>query len=276
MRISKYHGCGNSFVIIKEEDVAVKAAPENYGELALAVCDANTGVGADGMIVVRREPELEMVFYNRDGSRAPMCGNGIRCFAHFCRNEGICGEDRYPVKTLAGEMIVEITSAEPFRVRIDMGEPVFSPAAINVDSGDENYLGRRLALADGSRIEVDSFFMGTVHTVVFVDSIAETDVEGLGKELCEHPVFKEKTNVNFVEAVDDRTLRVRTYERGVGVTLACGTGACASVVAAHMRGLCGKSADVVLELGRLAIGLADDGHVYMEGPSTKIFDGELK
>lgn len=298
IRFSKYHGCGNSFVIIRESELVKDAAlvneggaggPEEsaateftkaaetdrYPQLAQRVCDVNTGVGADGMIVVREKPQLEMVFYNCDGSRAPMCGNGIRCFAHFCSTEGIAKSSSYPVKTLAGDMIVNVVSEEPFRVKINMGKPLFSGEDIKTDLVRDNYLDLALTLKDGSEITVSSFFMGTIHTVVFVENFADIDVPAVGAEICSHPVFREKTNVNFVKMTDAASMEVRTYERGVGMTLACGTGACASVVAANLKGLCGKKADVLLKLGTLGIEIADDGNVYMEGPSEKVFDGQL-
>lgn len=273
IHFSKYHGCGNNFIIVREAALPGELTEDGYPSLACSLCDVNTGVGADGLIVVREKPALEMVFYNRDGSRAPMCGNGIRCFAHFCRNEGIRTDSSYPVKTLAGDMIVTITCEDPFRVQIDMGKPVFRPEAAGIDCDDENYLDRTLMLRDGTSRQINSLFMGTVHTVVFVDSCDGLDIPGLGEEICNHPLFREKTNVNFVRVIDDHTLEMQTYERGVGMTLACGTGACASVVAANLQGLCEKKAEVILALGSLMIEIKDDGNVYMEGPSVKILDG---
>ena len=273
---SKYHGCGNSFVIIKESELLKeKVSPEEYPALAQRACDINTGIGADGMIVVRENPALEMVFYNCDGSRAPMCGNGIRCFAHFCREEGIAAQTTYPVKTLAGDMIVDVACTEPFRVRINMGKPIYTKESIKVETADEDCFERTIKLRDGTDVAVSSLFMGTIHTVVFVNDFDVFDIPAVGEELCNHPTFTEKTNVNFVKVIDDGTLEVKTYERGVGMTLACGTGACASVVAANAHGLCGKSAEVKLKLGSLNLDLAEDGNVYMEGPSEKIMTGEL-
>ncbi|MDO4486985.1 MAG: diaminopimelate epimerase [Bacillota bacterium] len=280
---SKYHGCGNNFIIVRESELCESLGDKvgisegqriaAYSAFAVDVCDADTGVGADGLIVVRETPALEMVFFNRDGSRAPMCGNGIRCFARFCFEEGICRESSYPVQTLAGEMVVEVTSTEPFRVKINMGKPVFDPAAVNVDYDGENYLAQRLTLSDGSEYEIDSFFMGTVHTVLFVNDYETINIEGIGEEICNHPVFREKTNVNFVKVIDDRTLELMTYERGVGMTLACGTGACASVTAARLRGICGSRVEVRLPLGSLYIEAAADENVYMEGPAAIVAKG---
>ena len=275
IRFSKYHGCGNNFIIVKEMDLRGCIPEENYPELAIKACDINTGIGADGLIIVREEPELEMVFYNMDGSRAPMCGNGIRCMAYFCMNEGIRTEKRYPVKTLAGDMIVQVTSDEPFMVRINMGRPVFTPDSIAVNSDRSDFLEQELTIDDGSKWTVSSLFMGTVHTVVFVEDYDSFDIEYVGRQLCEHPVYTEKTNVNFVRRIDENTVEMKTYERGVGMTLACGTGACASVVVANMQGLCKRRTEVILQLGSLVIEIEDDGNVFMEGPSVKIAEGEL-
>lgn len=294
IRFSKYHGCGNNFIILKEEElkangtvlgleagankqdslVVLKAAEEAYPKMALRLCDINTGIGADGMIVVREEPELEMVFYNMDGSRAPMCGNGIRCFAHFCMNEGIRSEKSYPVKTLAGDMIVEVASKDPFMAKINMGKPVFSPQSIAVNSAEENYLNKEVVLADGSKWQVSSLFMGTIHTVVFVEDLDSFDIAAVGREICEHPTYGEKTNVNFAKIIDENTIEMMTYERGVGMTLACGTGACATSLVANLQGLCKSVTTVILPLGKLIIEMNDDGNVYMEGPSIKIADGK--
>lgn len=281
LKFSKYHGCGNNFVMVREKELlgylGVCESPETkeYPAFAQKVCDINTGIGADGLIIVREEPALEMVFYNMDGSRAPMCGNGIRCFARFCLEEGICEEASYAVKTLAGDMVVEVTSHEPFMARIDMGTPIFEPAAIAVDSERSDFLGQQLEISDGSRWTVNSLFMGTVHTVVFVDDYDSFDIEYVGRELCEHPTYTEKTNVNFVRVIEENTVEMKTYERGVGMTLACGTGACATAVVCALQGLCKSPVEVILQLGSLNIELKDDGHVFMEGPSVKIAEGIL-
>ena len=287
LKFSKYHGCGNNFVMVKEaellkypgltggECIGEDLEQKEYPRFAQEVCDINTGIGADGLIIVREEPALEMVFYNMDGSRAPMCGNGIRCFAYFCQEEGIREEDSYVVKTLAGDMVVEVTSRAPFMARIDMGTPIFDPAAVGVKSDRDDFMKQELTISDGSKWEVNSLFMGTVHTVVFVDDYDSFDIEYVGRELCEHPTYTEKTNVNFVRLLDDNTVEMKTYERGVGMTLACGTGACATAVVATMQDLCKSPVEVILQLGSLNIELKDDGHVFMEGPSVKIAEGKL-
>lgn len=277
MRFSKYHGCGNSFVIVNESDTA----GWDFSQLALAACSEPTGIGADGLIIVRTEPELEMVFYNRDGSRAPMCGNGIRCFARYCRDEGIRNDDSFTVKTLAGPMIVDIKSIEPFLVEINMGKPILTPDSCKIDTAKAGadagkpFLKQMLDDGMGGQVQVSSIFMGTIHTVIWTEDLDGLDQVALGSHIESHPVYREKTNVNMVERVDDRTLKMRTFERGVGMTLACGTGACASVVIGIMENKCGKEVDVMLPLGTLHIRQSESGEIFMTGPAEKIAEGDF-
>ncbi len=179
--------------------------------LARHACDRHTGIGADGFIAVAEDP-LEMIYYNQDGSRAPMCGNGIRCFAAFCQDEGIMSQDAYDVQTLAGMQKVKVLQEEPFQVRIDMGMPSDALEQIGIESP---IWGMPLRLFDGRTITLYSLFMGTIHTVVFVDEFA-ADLAEIGRQVCMHPLYAHQTNVNFVQVVDEHTMRVRTYERGCG------------------------------------------------------------
>lgn len=280
IRFAKYHGCGNDFIILKEEDIPDR----DYAGLARGICHRQLGVGADGLIIVRQNP-LEMVFYNSDGSRAPMCGNGIRCFAKYCFDEDICTDEEYPVATLAGTMGVRITGKDPFLVEIDMGKPDFDPKRCEIATDLERFLGQKLRLRNGE-IEVSSCFMGTVHTVVWLDQqeasglkyTAEDGLDAagltaLGEEISNHPMFKEKTNVNFVRIIDHKTLELTTYERGAGMTFACGTGACASVVIGSQEDRCDRDARVILPYGELFIAQKKDRTVMMTGPAVKIARG---
>lgn len=291
---SKYHGCGNDFIIMKEADVMGKS----YPELAQQVCARKTGIGADGLIVVKGKPgrislndgdsPLEMIFYNCDGSRAPMCGNGIRCFARFCYDEGICRDSEYEVETLAGSMGVKVVSFEPFLVEINMGKPIFAPKNFGVESEDKDFINQKIQV-NGETLTVSSCFMGTVHTVIWLDGITQFDaggaidfqegskayqmLESLGEKVESHAIYTEKTNVNMVEVLDENTLKLQTYERGVGMTCACGTGACASLVMGVLEGKCSKEVDVVLPYGTLHITQQEDGTVIMRGPAEKICQG---
>lgn len=274
IRFSKYHGCGNSFVIVKEEDVA----GEDLSSLAEKMCCEQTGIGADGFIVVRSVPELEMIFYNRDGSRAPMCGNGIRCFARYCYDQEICTDRQFPVETLAGRMIVEVVEHEPFMVRIDMGKPIMDPAACGIEGESEPFLQRTITCMDtagskGRDFQVSSIFMGTIHTVLWTKNLDRLDKENVGSAIAHHPIYTEQTNVNMVQQIDRSTLKMRTYERGVGMTLACGTGACASAVIAILEDRCDKDIDVLLPEGKLHITQSSSGEIFMTGSAVKVADG---
>ena len=268
---SKYHGCGNDFILMTESG----AAGRSYPELAKRICHRTLGIGADGLIIVRKDP-LEMVIYNSDGSQAPMCGNGIRCFAKFCYDESICKEDVFSVETLAGTMKVRVAAHEPYEVEINMGSPDFDPAKCGIQTKQTDFLKQMIDLTDQS-IEVSTCFMGTVHTVVWLDDLQikakQPDLEKLGGEISNHPLFTEKTNVNMVRVIDRSTLELVTFERGAGMTYACGTGACASVVIGALEGRCERKADVLLPYGTLHIVQKTDDKVMMTGPAVKVGQG---
>jgi diaminopimelate epimerase len=264
--ITKYHGCGNDFLMVHAADVAGR----ELEPLIVAACDRNTGIGADGFIVVVPEP-LEMKFYNADGSVAPMCGNGIRCFAKFCLDEGLVDGDSFAVQTGAGEKTVTVVSRDPFLAQIGMGGPDYDPAAIHVDASQSTW-GYELSALDRT-VTLYSFFMSTVHTVWFVEDAMDDRLLPVAEDIHQNPIFGEKTNVNLVQVVNDHTIRMRTWERGVGPTLACGTGACASVLTAHKKGYCGPEVDVLLPKGQLHISIDPDEQVRMTGPACRILKG---
>ena len=267
LAVTKYHGCGNDFLILRENDTA----GYDLSRFIPAICDRYTGIGADGLILVREKP-LTMVFYNCDGSRAPMCGNGIRCFAKFCLDEGIVDTDRFDVETLAGVKTVTVKSREPFLAQVAMGKADFAPESIGVESA-----GPALDFpvqVEGKTVLVDSFFMSTVHTVWFVEDPEDSETQRIAGLICESPLYREKTNVNMVQVLDRRTIRMRTWERGVGMTLACGTGACAAALDAYRKGYCENEVEIQLPKGRLVIQIQEDGSVWMSGPAERILKGE--
>lgn len=272
---AKYHGCGNDFILVTEE----AAADRSYPVLAKQICHRQLGIGADGLIIVKQDP-LEMIIYNSDGSRAPMCGNGLRCFAEYCFDEGICTEEVYSVDTLAGTMGITVASREPFLVEVDMGKPDFDPKRCGIRTDRDSFLRQKLQLKD-RQIAVSSCFMGTIHTVVWleahqntsIDQLGMTQLEKLGEEISNHPIFTEKTNVNFVQVLDRNTLKLTTYERGAGMTFACGTGACASVVIGAAENRCEREALVLLPYGQLRIEQKNDDTVMMTGPAVRIAQG---
>ncbi|MCL1990408.1 MAG: diaminopimelate epimerase [Defluviitaleaceae bacterium] len=258
MKVKKYDGCGNTFAIIDA------ATHMDLAALAPRLCE-DPRLKTDGLIAVGRDP-LEMRFYNRDGSFAPMCGNGIRCFAKYVRDEGhVSVETRtFDVLTGAGVLSVDIIQDDPFLCRIAMGQPIFTSEAVGL--ADEGPLSRTLHI-DDQTVDIHALFMGTIHVVVFVKDAPAMVGSPLGKAICEHPLFEAKTNVNFVQVVGSSELIVRTYERGVGWTLACGTGCCASYVVAKQLGyVTADQVDVLLEQGKLMI--AGVNEIEMTGPAV--------
>lgn len=263
MKISKYHGIGNDFLIIPY------MGEIDYSSMAKKYCNRKISIGADGFIVVKKDP-YEMIFYNEDGSRAPMCGNGIRCFAKYvCDNYGM--QENLDVNTLAGLMKIKVVSKNPFMVQVNMGSPIFDNVAIKAKD-NESYLNRKINVSDKEFI-INSLFMGTIHTVIFVDNLNDVIDKDYGEKICNYPLFKEKTNVNFVEVIDNNNFKMKTYERGVGWTCACGTGACASYVIGKMYNKCGEYVNVHLEYGMLRI--EGDNEILMTGPAEKIFETEM-
>jgi len=267
IRFSKYHGCGNDFILLTEDSFS----DGSYSELAKQICHRQLGIGADGLIIVKQDP-LEMIFFNSDGSRAPMCGNGLRCFAKFCFDENICRLESYIVETLAGTMGVHMISQDPFLVEVNMGKPDFDPKRCGIKTGQDRFLKQKLQLRNG-QIEVSSCFMGTIHTVVWMEELEAVNLEKLGEEISNHPVFSEKTNVNFVQVLNRNTLKLITYERGAGMTFACGTGACASVVIGATEDRCERDAYILLPYGQLRIEQKPNDEVMMTGPAVRTAQG---
>lgn len=266
VQVSKYHGCGNDFILLREHD----AQNLKLDSFIPAVCDRHTGIGADGVILVRENP-LTMVFYNCDGSKAPMCGNGIRCFARFCVEEKIVDQKVFDVKTLAGTKTVYVEKEDPFYARVAMGKADFSPKAIGVE--EKEPVWEKSFSLEGTSAVVDSFFLSTVHTVWYVEDPEDPKTQQLAGKICKDPFYTEQTNVNMARILDRKTILMRTWERGVGMTLACGTGACAVAVDAVKRDLCENQVEVLLPKGRLTIRVEADGNVWMSGPAERIIKG---
>ena len=271
MKFEKYHGLGNDFIIFEEKEVLGR----DYVELAKKVCHRKFGIGADGMIVVAESPNAPffMKFYNADGSIAPMCGNGIRCFTHFIVNNGLTADKTFKVDTLAGVLEVTWEQNEEFMVRVYMGEPNYSPKAIPVNSEKTEFIKEPFHTNYGD-YEVTSLFMGTTHSVILSDNLEKENIEGVGKEIENNAIFPVKTNVNFMEVKSESEVDVNTWERGAGFTYACGTGCCASVVIGKRFGLLSEKVKVNVPGGHMYIELEGDS-VYMIGPSEKICEGEI-
>ena len=274
MDFVKMHGLGNDFVFIEDKT----GQDKDYTVLARAMCNRHTGIGADGLIVIvdSRVADVRMRIINSDGSEAEMCGNGIRCFAKYVYDSGIIEKKRFTVETPAGIMEPEITVGADNKeklITINMGRPSFNRSEIPMEGADGRVLNEDLCV-DGENWKITSLLMGVPHTVTYVDDVDTVDIEKIGPLFEKHEAFPKHTNINFAQQMDDRTVKVRTWERGAGATLACGTGSCSVAVASFLNGRTGREVDIQLPLGTLHIEYREeDGNVYMTGPAAVSFTG---
>lgn len=269
MQFSKYHGCGNDFIILNYQQVY----NEDLSALAISLCDRHLGIGGDGLILVKDNP-LEMIYFNADGSRATMCGNGIRCFAQYCYEQHLCTKKEYNVVTLAGTIQIKILKTDPFTCEVNLGKPNFSCKYMGIKSEKEVYLNE-IILADNVPVKISSVFVGNVHTVLFVNKLKTINVNKIGNAICNHPVFQKRTNVNLVQIIDASHMQLITYERGIGISKACGSGACASVVVAHHFGICSNHVMVDVGLDTLDVRIENED-VILVGKSERICQGIIE
>ena len=276
MRFAKYQGIGNDFVMVSDLDDSIELMPS----LVRSLCDRRFGIGADGVIRVAssRRAHFFMDYVNADGSPSEMCGNGIRCLAVFARAEGLTREDVIDVETRSG---VKAVTVEGDRVRVDMGPPIFEPTAIPValDSAGTDSLHAKLEL-DDETIEAAVLSMGNPHAILFVEDANSAPVTTLGPRLEEHSAFPNKANIAFVTVDSPDRITMRVWERGARETLACGTGACATAVAARLLRHTYAKVTVALRGGDLEIewrgSATDEQPVVMTGPAVEVFTGEVR
>jgi diaminopimelate epimerase len=277
----KMHGLGNDFVIMEDLDEELDLAPDAVQWF----CDRNFGIGGDGLILVRpaTTPDADyfMRYYNADGTVAEMCGNGVRCFAKYVVDHGLVPADRDQVlvETLGGIKPVEVTRAYDgtlYLATVDMGEPVLKPALVPTEmrcGANDDMVVQCPLETDLGTFDVTPISMGNPHCVLWVDDVDTAPVAELGPLIENHPMFPNKTNVEFAQVVGHNIVRLRVWERGVGETLACGTGACATAVVGALTLRTDREVTVELLGGELEIRWAEDQHVYMAGPAEEVFAG---
>ncbi|MBM5815229.1 MAG: diaminopimelate epimerase [Cyanobacteria bacterium K_Offshore_surface_m2_239] len=279
MDVSKYQGLGNDFLLFDLRAGSPGGAGAAEPDLVRRLCDRRFGLGGDGVILAlppESGGDLRMRIFNADGSEAEMCGNGIRCLARFLADrDGEGPGRRWAVETAAGTMRPELE--EDGQVRVDMGAPFLIPETVptTLPTGPAGLPQGELE-AGGQRWAVAAAGMGNPHVVVPVAELAALDLEAIGAELEAHPAFPARTNVHLVQVLAPGHLRLRVWERGAGVTLACGTGACATLVACHLLGLSDRQARLDLPGGPLWIAWDEtSGHVFMTGPAEPVVHGRL-
>lgn len=277
LQFTKMHGLGNDYVYMD----AINQKIENRSELAKFVSDRHFGIGSDGLILIcpSEKADFRMQMFNQDGSEAEMCGNGIRCVGKFVYDKGLTNKETITVETLAGikTLVMTAKNGKIETARVDMGEPILEPEKIPVISKENPVKNLKLNEED-KEFNFTCVSMGNPHAVTFIkEDVNKFDICKYGAKLEVNEAFPKKANIEFINVIDNKTLKMRVWERGAGETLACGTGACASTVAAILNGYTSREVTVHLLGGNLKIKWDEnDNHVYMTGPATTVFEGKIE
>jgi diaminopimelate epimerase len=273
MRFWKMHGLGNDYIVIDNRDEKINS--KRAADLAKRLCKRHFSVGADGLLLVSgsKVADAKMRIFNADGSEAEMCGNGIRCFAKYCYENNIVPNQEFTVETLSGLKHVWLTlkNGEVSAVKVDMGAPNWQRSALPM-VGSGTCINENLAV-DGEILKVTCLSMGNPHCVIFVDKVDDFPVEQIGPKVENHKAFPKRTNVGFIQVLNQNELKVRVWERGCEETLACGTGTCAAVAAANRLGKVGNKVTVHVLGGDLQVEVAES--LFLSGAAEKVFEGTL-
>ena len=283
MKFTKMHGCGNDYIYVNgfKEHIPSEAKPG----LVRRFSDRHFGIGGDGVIFINpsKEADFEMEMYNADGSRAEMCGNGIRCVAKYVYDKGLTDSKKISVISAGKVKYLELDVAktdeggrgEVTDVHVNMGSPILTPALIPVEAEGDRAVDVPIVV-DGKEYRMTCVSMGNPHAVIFTEGVADMNLERIGPSFENHARFPQRINTEFVEIIDRTHVSMRVWERGTGETLACGTGCCATAVACVLNGLTDDRITVKLLGGELQIEWdREQNLVYMTGPATTIFEGEI-
>lgn len=277
LKFTKMQGLGNDYVYV---DCTKSKEPDNVVELAKFVSNRHFGIGSDGLILICNSNicDFKMRMFNLDGSEASMCGNGIRCVGKFVYDQGLTSKTEITIETLAGvkKLKLQVEEGKVTMVEVDMGEPILKASSIPVIAKDSPVTNLTLQVEEKEFI-LTCVSMGNPHAVTIVDQLKDFDVKKYGSRLEVDPHFPKKANIEFVKVIDENTIEMRVWERGSGETFACGTGACAAVVACHLNGLISNKVTVKLLGGNLKVKWdKENNHIYMTGPAVCVFKGELE
>ena len=278
MKFTKMHGAGNDYIYVD----CTQSVIDNPSQVAIDLSDRHFGIGSDGLILIKNSDKADffMEMYNADGSQGQMCGNGIRCVGKFVYDNGLTDKTTVTIDTLAGVKILELKTGADGKVetaRVNMGAPILTSRQIPVVSTKEQVIDEPLNV-DGTTYHITAVSMGNPHAIVYMDDLKDLDIEKIGPKFENHIAFPDRINTEFVKVIDRHTLQMRVWERGSGETLACGTGACAVAVASTLNGLVDEDKPVTVKLlgGDLQIlWNRQENLVYMTGPATTVFDGEI-
>ncbi len=279
MNFTKMEGLGNDYVYVDctgdfdlDKDKASKVAK--------FVSDRHFGIGADGLILIKKsdKADFQMVMYNADGSQGEMCGNGIRCVGKFVFDKGLTDRDEISVETLAGIRHLElfIKDEKVDSVKVNMGEPILTPKQIPIRYDGEDFINKTVNIADIGEKTFTAVSMGNPHAITIIDDVDGLDIESIGPKWENDEFFPNRVNTEFIEVIDRKNVKMRVWERGSGETFACGTGACAVLVACYLNGYTDNQATIHLLGGDLVIKIDTDSNiVYMTGKATTVFEGSI-
>ncbi len=277
IKFTKMHGCGNDYVYIDCFDRII----DNPQKLSMVLSDRRYGIGGDGIILIcaSDKADAKMRIFNKDGSEGKMCGNGIRCVAKYLWDSGkVKSKDNIKIETLSGVKTLEILSdsGNESLIKVDMGKADLNSNNIPMIFEKEKVINEPITVST-ENYNITCVSMGNPHCVIFCDEVYSAKVKEIGSKLSSHRIFPEGVNVEFVSKSDSNNLIMRVWERGSGETLACGSGACASVVAAAENGICKKGEDITVHLrgGKLVVNYSDSG-VFLTGNAVKVFEGEIE
>ena len=273
---TKMQGAGNDYIYVN----CFKEHISDINETAKKVSDRPFGIGSDGLVLIcpSDKADFRMDMYNSDGTQAEMCGNASRCVGKYVHDKGLTDKTEITLETLAGIKILKLNldeNGEVDTVCVNMGKPELLSKNIPIDADSERFIGEKVEV-DGKEYEVTGVSMGNPHAVTYVDDVSKVEIEKIGPKFETHKIFPKKTNTEFVQIIDKKTVKMRVWERGAGETLACGTGACATLVASSLLGLTEDEADIILLGGTLHIKWdKQENNVYMTGPARFVFDGTV-
>ncbi|MBF7095864.1 diaminopimelate epimerase [Alkalibacter mobilis] len=273
INFSKYHGTGNDFIIVENLDKRISLSQDAIAKM----CDRHFGIGADGFLLVEKSDssDIKMVYHNSDGSLAAMCGNGIRCFAKHVYDNGILDNKIFTVETPAGEKIItieELDGCKASKISVDMGPAIFETEKIGVVTTEKQLIDFSLQTEFGD-ILLSAVSMGNPHGIIQVDDMDSYPIEKIGPFVEKNKLFSHGANVNFAQILDRKNIRVTTWERGSGLTLACGTGSCASVALLNKKQMIDEKVNVKTPGGILTVEVGDT--VIMTGPAIHVFEGKI-
>lgn len=276
MEFTKMHGLGNDYIYFN----CTKQPVQNPEKLSVLLSNRHKGVGGDGIVLILNSEvaDFKMRMFNADGSEGKMCGNATRCIGKYVYERGLTAKTDLTLETLSGikKLHLCVQNGKVQSVTVDMGQAVLTPRDIPVRSEGESFIHQKITAA-GQNWYATCVSMGNPHAVIFCEDVLNLPLEKIGPEFENHPLFPERINTEFVKQLNKTTLQMRVFERGSGETMACGTGACAVVVAAVLNGLCQKDEEITVQLlgGDLKIKWSSNGTVYMTGTADFVFDGTL-